>query len=71
MPESKTVAALNNPLGQSVHLEDKTMGVDDDDAGRDLVKRASHDGGFPSKLLEPELNLGRSAKRPQQLIQCP
>ena len=69
MPESKTVAAPDNPLGQSVHLDDRTIGVDDYDAGRDLVKRASRDGGFPSQLLEPEMSLGRSAKRRQQLIQ--
>jgi hypothetical protein len=67
--ERKTVAALNNPLGQSVHLNDKAIGVDDDDASRDLVKRASHDDGFPSEFSQPELNLGGSAKRLQQSIQ--
>jgi hypothetical protein len=45
------------------------MGVDHDDAGGDVVKRPSYDGGFPSKLPELELNLGRSAKWSQQLIQ--
>jgi hypothetical protein len=67
--ERKTVAALNNPLGQSVHLNDRTIGVDHDDAGRDLVKRASRDNGFPSQLPEPELNFGCSAKWLQQSIQ--
>ena len=67
--EYETVASPNNPLGQSVHLDDKTMCVDDDNAGRDLVERARHDGRFPSELSEPELNLGRSAERLQQLIQ--
>jgi hypothetical protein len=38
-------------------------------AGGDVVKRASYDCGFPSKLPELELNLRRSAKWSQQLIQ--
>ena len=63
IPESETVAAPNNPLGQSVHFNDKTVGVDDNDAGGELVKRARRDGRFPSQLPEPQLNLGRSAKR--------
>ena len=68
MPDGKTVAAPNNPLSQSVHLNDRSIDVDDDDAGGDLVKSASRDGGFPSQLSEPESNLGRSAKWSQQLI---
>ena len=67
--EHEAVAAPDDPLGQSVHLDHRAIGVDDDDASGDLVERASQDSGFPSELAEPELNLGRPAKRLQQLIQ--
>ncbi len=50
MLEHKTVAPPNDPLGQFVHLDHRTVGVDDDDAGRNLVERASHNGGFPSEV---------------------
>jgi len=45
------------------------MSVNNDNAGGDLVERASQDSRFPSELAESELNFGRSANRFQQLVQ--